>query len=816
MQPKAAKTGSARWLAEIHADAVLPDDIQPCRSNDPPSGTAFVTGATGFLGRYTVKALLAQTTLKLICLIQADDLTAAQQRLWLALQTTGVDQASHKARITVICGSLEHDHFGLTPAAYRKLANQVDRIYHCAALVNWARSYRRLRRINVLGTLRIIRFACDSRRKSVLFISSIAVCYATDRTVTVNEQTDMLPHIAAMPLGYAQSKCVAESLLRQAAQRGLAVTILRPALISGHTQSGVSNTGDFVAALLEGCSKLGIAMDRDWLLDFVPVDDVAKVIASGNINKPEKPTDSGQAKIVHVLAPQPRSWREFILWLNLSGYPIQFLPTEQWLGQTFSNRKKLGERLYAYRRFFQGLPGATDQQRPFECYLENNQQLIDSRHSIKTLSDAGLHIRTLDTVLLQRYLKYFRQTGLLIPPVKKSFRHKDKIADTPDNTALLRILHNHYKVTDEDALTLSEHPIETGNGILNQLAAAQGGAAIGLRAYRVITDMNSHRDIVVKTKGSDQFIIDATVKMAALCESGLGRLFGQFRDELGLTGAQQRETVLYTLDNSILRKYSPHCLGAEHKPLNGLTTIVLEKIAGADKLYNHTEPGAWAERNIVTVIEGLAQIQSIDKTALAPLIESGLLLPERSTETMVTMAPLWQALAGFAAKQSDQAAKLLPLQQQAVRDIAHWWPTLLAQPQSFIHNDFNPRNLHLRKTDQLQVEPLCVYDWELAAFGAPQRDLAEFLCFTITPQHCNLTTVHSLIGRHRQSYAAATGQSISAYHWEQGFVLALQQFVITRLPMYALINRFRPQSFLRQLNHNAYWLMKQYQQENPP
>ena len=44
----------------------------------------------------------------------------------------------------------------------------------------------------------------------------------------------MLSHVERLPLGYAQSKCVAEALVRAAAARGLAARIFRPALLAGH------------------------------------------------------------------------------------------------------------------------------------------------------------------------------------------------------------------------------------------------------------------------------------------------------------------------------------------------------------------------------------------------------------------------------------------------------------------------------------------------------------------------------------------------------------------------------------------------------
>ncbi len=63
--------------------------------------------------------------------------------------------------------------------------------------------------------------------------------------------------------------------------------------------------------------------------------------------------------------------------------------------------------------------------------------------------------------------------------------------------------------------------------------------------------------------------------------------------------------------------------------------------------------------------------------------------------------------------------------------------TLATSPLTLIHNDCNPRNLCLRKNDDLSdrrdVCTLCLYDWELATLDSPQRDVVEFLAFTLRP-----------------------------------------------------------------------------------
>ena len=59
--------------------------------------------------------------------------------------------------------------------------------------------------------------------------------------------------------------------------------------------------------------------------------------------------------------------------------------------------------------------------------------------------------------------------------------------------------------------------------------------------------------------------------------------------------------------------------------------------------------------------------------------------------------------------------------------------TLSTGPLTLIHNDCNPRNVCLHKSLGGLDKHMCLYDWELATLDVPQRDLAEFLVFTLRP-----------------------------------------------------------------------------------
>lgn len=61
---------------------------------------------------------------------------------------------------------------------------------------------------------------------------------------------------------------------------------------------------------------------------------------------------------------------------------------------------------------------------------------------------------------------------------------------------------------------------------------------------------------------------------------------------------------------------------------------------------------------------------------------------------------------------------------------------LSVAPLTLIHNDCNPRNICLRKSERTSEEEkhrTCLYDWELATLDVPQRDVVEFLAFVLSP-----------------------------------------------------------------------------------
>src|SRR5262249_1908226 len=155
-------------------------------------------------------------------------------------------------------------------------------------------------------------------------VSSTSVCHSTSGPRCVDECADVFAGLDGVWLGYAQSKCVAESLAREAGTRGLPVTIVRPSLVTGDAAHGLSNVEDLTSRFIAGCIRMRAAPDLDWRMDCVPVDDASRAIVRLALAH-----DDGVA-VHHVTSSRPRHWRECVLWMRLRGYDLELLPYAEW------------------------------------------------------------------------------------------------------------------------------------------------------------------------------------------------------------------------------------------------------------------------------------------------------------------------------------------------------------------------------------------------------------------------------------------------------------------------------------------------------
>ena len=263
---------------------------------DPRSPGAFrqvlVTGATGFIGRFLVNALLADDPeLRVACLVRARDEAEGLDRVRDALVRGEQGGEAALDRVRPILGDVVRPRFGLAPARYETLSREVDAIYHLAADLRLAAPYESLRATNVAGSGHVLDLAVRGRCKHVFFASSLGVFpqyFRTfsdpgDRPVREGERPDPDDMRRTFPpglMGYPWTKLVVEEILRALAADGLPVAVLRLPQ-TGKTSHGPAQPQDIQARIVAAMADVGLAPDLGKKLLFSePADILGQAIAA--------------------------------------------------------------------------------------------------------------------------------------------------------------------------------------------------------------------------------------------------------------------------------------------------------------------------------------------------------------------------------------------------------------------------------------------------------------------------------------------------------------------------------------------------------
>lgn len=247
---------------------------------------------------------------------------------------------AQKSKIVALPADLSQETFGLPEEVYSTILHSVTNIIHVAWSVNFNMDVTSFEKHHIRGTWNLINLCLASPHRtpaSFNLISSVSTMMALH---TTDGQIPEIPSTFAsvMPMGYGQSKMVAESMcLAAVASTPISARILRVGQIVGDTVHGVWNATEALPLTLQSAVTIGALPNGNAEHSWLPVDTTAGTIVDLALLDRLPPVTTAalpRDAVLHVCHPAVLRWKSDILpALREAGLEFEEVEQQEWISR---------------------------------------------------------------------------------------------------------------------------------------------------------------------------------------------------------------------------------------------------------------------------------------------------------------------------------------------------------------------------------------------------------------------------------------------------------------------------------------------------
>ena len=231
----------------------------------------FLTGGTGFIGRFLVEKLLARGgTVHVLVREQSQEKLDTLRERW------GADES----RVKAVIGDLTSPNLGIDAKTMKSLKGNVDHFFHLAAVYDMGADEKSQQATNIEGTHSAVNAAAAMEAGCFHHVSSIAAAGLFKGTF----REDMFEEAEKLDHPYLLTKHESEKVVRESCT--VPFRIYRPGMVVGHSKTGEMDKVDGPYYFFKMIQKIRHALPQ-WVptigieggrLNIVPVDFVVNAM----------------------------------------------------------------------------------------------------------------------------------------------------------------------------------------------------------------------------------------------------------------------------------------------------------------------------------------------------------------------------------------------------------------------------------------------------------------------------------------------------------------------------------------------------------